>query len=92
VGSPVNLKTLRLVLREFQEDDWPDMHRVNTDPEVKRYMPSDVPTEEESKAGVLWCIEQARENPRIFYDLAIALPETAEEASRAVGWCRLALR
>lgn len=77
----------RLVLREFSEDDWLTMHRVDADPVVKRYLPSDPLTEEASKESVLWCIQQARTVPRVFYDLAIALP-----SSEAVGWCRLTLR
>lgn len=68
------------------------MHRVNSDPEVKQFMPSDVPDEEESKASIRWCIEQAQQAPRVFYDLAIALLEAPETPSEVVGWCRLALR
>lgn len=86
------LKTPRLVLREFCEDDLYAMYKVDSDPEVKRYMPSDALTEAESKASLLWWIEQAKEHPRSFYDLAVALPETPEKRSEAVGWCRLALR
>lgn len=88
----IRLTTARLVLREFREDDWRALHRVDSDPEVKRYLPSEALTEEESKAAVLWYLEQVEENPRVFYDLAVALPETDANPSEAVGWCRLALR
>lgn len=57
----VLLQTPRLVLREFREDDWLTMYRVDADPVVKRYLPSDPLTEEGSKESVLWCIEQAQE-------------------------------
>lgn len=82
------LRTPRLVLREFAEEDWRALHGINSDLEVKQFMPSDTLSEAEAKENVRWCIEQAQVEPRIFYDLAIALPEALE----AVGWCRLAHR
>lgn len=91
-SSDIVLRTPRLVLREFREDDVQAMRRVDADPEVKRYLPSEVLTEVETSAAIRWYIEQAREEPRTFYDLAITCSETPETAFEAVGWCRLAHR
>lgn len=51
-SAEVTLKTPRLVLREFLEDDSQAMRHIDSDPEVKRYLPSEVWTEDESKAAV----------------------------------------
>ncbi len=38
IESPVRLKTPRLLLREFEEEDLLQVHEYLSDPEVFRYM------------------------------------------------------
>ena len=77
----VELRTDRLLLREFREADWPALHAVESLPEVARYQHFDARTPEESRAYVLGAIASVGESPRDTYDLAIVLPET----ERVVG-------
>ena len=60
----MELYTLRLQLREFQEDDWPAVHEYNSDPEVFQYLPSDPGSEEQSRQLVQWCLTQSQASPR----------------------------
>ncbi len=83
----VELRTDRLLLREFREEDWPALHAVESLPEVALYQAFDARTPEESHAYVLGAIEGAGESPRDTYDMAIVLPET----DRVVGRCGFAI-
>ena len=84
----MELHTLRLQLREFQQEDWPAVHEFNSDPEVFQYLPSDPGTEEQSREFVQWCMTQSQADPRTYYDLAVV--HTAEH--HVIGWCRFAWR
>ena len=83
----VELRTDRLLLREFREEDWPALHAVESLPEVALYQHFEARTPEESRDYVLGAIESASETPRDTYDLAIVLPET----DRVVGRCGFAI-
>jgi len=65
------LATPRLLLREFEEDDWRATHPYESDPEVVRYASHDVRTPEESRDYVLGVMALARETPRRVYDFAV---------------------
>jgi len=45
---PEKTETQRLILRVFKEDDWPDLHRLYSDPECTRYTIQRTLTEGES--------------------------------------------
>lgn len=83
----VELRTERLVLREFREEDWPALHAVESLPEVARYQHFEARTPDESRDYVLGAIESAREHPRHTFDLAIVLPGK----DRVIGRCGLAI-
>ncbi len=43
------IETTRLLIREFRADDWRDLHAYLSDPDVVRYEPYDVFSEEDSR-------------------------------------------
>ena len=83
----VLLRTTRLVLREFREDDWPALHAVESLPEVARYQWFEPRTAEESRAYVIGACEGAAEDPRRTYDLAVVL----QAEDRLIGRCGLGI-
>jgi RimJ/RimL family protein N-acetyltransferase len=81
----VHLRTERLILREFEPDDWEALHAVESDPAVARYQSFAPRTPEESRAYVLGAITDASEIPRRTWDLAVVLAA----ADRLIGRCGL---
>jgi RimJ/RimL family protein N-acetyltransferase len=77
------LSTPRLLLREFEEDDWRATHPYESDPDVVRYQSHGVRTPEESRDYILRVMALARETPRRVYDLAVVL----REDHRLIGRC-----
>ncbi len=69
----MELRTARLLLREFVADDWPALHAVESLPEVARYQDFAPRTPEESRDYVLGAVAGAAEDPRLTYDLAVVL-------------------
>lgn len=83
----VRLTTERLILREFEEDDWPSFHAVESLPEVARYQSFEPRTVEESQRYVAGASGSVADHPRRFYDLAVIL--RAED--RLIGRCGMGL-
>ena len=83
----VLLTTERLVLREFEADDWPALHAVESRPEVARYQSFAPRTAEESRAYVADARGGAADDPRGTDDLAVVLPAEG----RLIGRCGLGL-
>lgn len=70
-----SLTSERLLLREFNENDWQAVHLYGSDPEVVRYMPWGPNTEEESQRFIRRAITFQLEQPRRHYELAVVLKE-----------------
>lgn len=85
--SVVLLTTERLVLREFEPEDWVALNAIESRPEVARYQSFAPQTPTESQAYVLETIQSAAGHPRLTYDLAVIL--TSED--RLIGRCGLGL-
>ncbi|OZI10939.1 GNAT family N-acetyltransferase [Bacillaceae bacterium SAS-127] len=66
-----NLITKRLCLREFEENDWQDVHTYASQPVVCQYQPWGPNTEKESKTFVEQAMVDSKENPRSRYVFAI---------------------
>lgn len=79
----MELTTGRLILREFEEDDWPAVLAYQSDPRYLRYYEGTGRTEEEVRAFVRMFIEQQAERPRRRFQLAVAL----REGGRPIGNC-----
>ena len=77
------LSTPRLLLREFQEDDWRATHPYEANPEVVRYLSYSVRTPEESQDYIRMVMGMARETPRLVYDFAVVL----REDNQLIGRC-----
>ena len=84
----IKLTTNRLLLRDFQQSDWPDVHEFSVDPEVLQFLPSDPGTVEQTQAFVQWYIDRVHDDPRMFYELAVVL----STEQKVIGWCRFAWR
>jgi ribosomal-protein-alanine N-acetyltransferase len=83
----MELRTERLLLREFVEDDWPAVHEYGSDPEVVRFMPWGPNTEDDTRAFVARALAAQREEPRREYHAAATLLD----GGRLIGACSLHL-
>jgi len=81
----VEVRTARLTLREFVDDDFAAFHAVESDPEVARYQTFPPRTVADCRAYLAGARDDAASSPRRTYDLAIVL---AEE-DRLIGRCGL---
>jgi [ribosomal protein S5]-alanine N-acetyltransferase len=69
----MELETGRLVLREFNAHDWPDVLAYQSDPRYLRYYHWTERTPEDVKEFVQMFVTQQRQQPRLKYQLAICL-------------------
>ncbi len=76
-------QTARLVLRNFENADWSDVHAYGSDPLVARFMNWGPNTEEETHRFIQKSIDYQRENPRMHYSLAIVV----QGLSKLIGAC-----
>ena len=78
----MQLITPRLILRDFEEDDWSALHAFRSDPDVARYMDWEPETPARTRSWVLATIPHNRARPRFSYNLSIV--RRADE--RIIGW------
>ncbi|MBT3942023.1 MAG: GNAT family N-acetyltransferase [Chloroflexi bacterium] len=71
----MQIKTQRLVLREFVQADWPDVLRYQSDPRYLRYYPWSDRTEDDVRDFVDSQIAHQSESPRRKFQLVITLPD-----------------
>ncbi len=71
----MNITTKRLVLREFEEEDWSAVFSYHSDPRYLRYYDQYERTEQDVRAFVHMFIVQREAQPRINYQLAITLAD-----------------
>jgi RimJ/RimL family protein N-acetyltransferase len=83
----VELVTERLILREFQADDWPAVLAYQADPRYLRYYAWTGRTEEEARAFVQIFLDQQQAQPRTKYQLAVTLKSTCQ----LIGNCGIRL-
>jgi RimJ/RimL family protein N-acetyltransferase len=79
----LELTTKRLILREFNENDWPDVLAYQTDPLYLRYYDWTERTPEAVREFVQTFIAQQQEQPRTRFQLAIVLKSTGQ----LIGTC-----
>ncbi|MCL6578991.1 MAG: GNAT family N-acetyltransferase [Candidatus Bathyarchaeota archaeon] len=79
--------TKRLILRDFNEEDWKSVHEYASDPEVVRYVEFGPNTEEESKNFIHRALVHQKEKPRKDFTLAIVLKAT----NTLIGGCGIYL-
>jgi ribosomal-protein-alanine N-acetyltransferase len=83
----LELTTERLILREFNEDDWPDVLAYQTDPLYLRYYDWTERTPEAVREFVQTFVAQQQEQPRTRFQLAIDLKSTGQ----LLGTCGIRL-
>jgi ribosomal-protein-alanine N-acetyltransferase len=84
----MELITERLILREFKEDDWPDVLAYQSDPRYLRYYEWTERTPEAVQAFVQMFLDQQREQPRTRFQLAAILKSTHQ----LIGNCGIRMR
>ncbi len=77
----MELRTERLLLREFAAEDWRAVYAYQNDLRYLEFYEWEHRTEQDARAFVQMLIEQQREIPRTKFQLAIALPA----ANRVIG-------
>ena len=80
----MRLATERLVLREFEAEDWRAVLAYQADPRYLRYYPWSERDESAVRQFVDRFVAQRREEPRRVFQLAITLPG---ERARLIGNC-----
>ena len=95
----ISITTNRLMLREYQEEDWEQVHVYTSVPEFTKYEVWGPNTVEQTKEFVQKAVEQAKEPNRIDFELAICLKDshlqiggcgihidTENPSLAAIGW------
>ncbi len=77
------LSTERLILRNYQTNDWERVHLYGRDPDFSRYELWGPNTEEDTRKFVNEMVLQASESPRYKFDLAICL----KDSDLLIGGC-----
>lgn len=72
------LTTKRLVLREFEEEDWQAVLTYQSDPRYQRYYPWTSRTEQDARMYVQRLLAQREEEPRTKFQLAITLASNGQ--------------
>src|SRR3712207_5357006 len=70
-GTSLPIISRRLVLRDFVEDDWADVHMLRSDSAVAHFMDFNPETPEQSREWLARVTFHNRERPRLAYNLAI---------------------
>src|SRR5690349_17270153 len=83
----MELRTPRLILREWREDDFDFSLALATDPEVMRYASRELMNPEVVRRRLGQRSASAKMQPRTYVGLAVTLAETGE----AIGRCGLYL-
>ena len=76
------IKTLHLRMRSFREEDWQAVHAYSTDPEVLRYIPGGLPSQEETRDAIRSWMNGQTDNPP-HYNFAVTVPPD----DFVIGWC-----
>jgi RimJ/RimL family protein N-acetyltransferase len=84
----IPLTSDRLILRDFTVDDFQAVHSYTSDPEVVRYMPWVLFTEEETHKYIQNKVARQSVSPRVDYELAITL----KDDGILIGECNLIRR
>lgn len=74
----MELNTERLILREFNEDDWAEVLAYQSDPRYLRYYHWTSRTSEDVQAFVRMFLEQQAQQPRTKFQLVVMLKTTQQ--------------
>ena len=83
----MRLRTPRLILRDFETEDWQAVQAYASDAEAVRYRPFGPCTDEETQAVIREAARQVHQPRRTLFDLAIVLAAD----NRLIGGCDIGL-
>jgi RimJ/RimL family protein N-acetyltransferase len=82
----MELRTPRLLLREYEEDDWVAVHRYGSNPDVMRFITYSANTEEDTQNFIQRVRVAAVQDPRQKWELAIT---STADGGLLIGGCGL---
>jgi len=88
IPYPVILTAPRLDIREYYENDFPEVHEYACDPETVKFMTWGPNTPGETHQFIDLAITQQKKVPRVNYHFVIVL----RKAARIIGGCGIHLR
>ena len=74
----MEITTERLLLREFEPDDWPAVLAYQQDVRYSEYYPWSARTESDAKEFVQWFLDEQAVSPRRRFQMAVILLETGQ--------------
>jgi [ribosomal protein S5]-alanine N-acetyltransferase len=83
--SDIHLETSRLILREFEQDDWQAVHAWESDPETARFMHRDVMDKDGTRNFIRRALACRTATPRKKWHLGITLRTGELIGSIALG-------
>lgn len=83
----ITIETVRLILREFREEDWKEIHLYSADEDVIRFMPWGPNTEEDTRNFVGRALREKGKVPRKEYHLVV----TEKSTGRLIGAVEITL-
>ena len=83
----ITIETDRLILREFREEDWKEIHHYSSDEDVIRFMPWGPNTEEDTRNFVGRALREKGKVPRKEYHLVV----TEKSTGRLIGAVEITL-
>lgn len=83
MGAYQPIQTKRIILREFEEDDWSKIHSYLSDIEVQKYMIQDTTSPDQTKSYVRMFLEHKLEEPRKYVRFVALL----KEDEQLIGEC-----
>jgi RimJ/RimL family protein N-acetyltransferase len=81
------IKTNRLILRDFTIEDYEGVHAYASDPIVCRYVDFGPNSPDDTKNFINKCLEEQSEHPRLNYNFAVVHPNYG-----VIGGCRIRVR
>ena len=78
----MEIRTVRLYIRDLIEADWQPMHQLRTNPRVYRFNHFGPETEAESRAWVVATMVHNNRQPRLSHNCAILIQATGQ----VIGW------
>ena len=82
----MKIKTDRLILREFKYEDFSEVHKYASDPDVIKYMEWGPNNKKETEEFLNRAIEAQNKDSRLKYELAVTIDE------KLIGGCNITIK
>lgn len=81
------IETRRLTIREYTDNDWPDVYAYVREDVFWRFQAGEAPTEDKVKALIQWAVREQKIAPRVNYFLAVTETNSGDLIGEAVMKC-----